>query len=58
MKKKIVKVRRHERSDGSVVEAHDRTIDISEPKSLSEYIKKKKREQEQVNLLESLREEK
>ena len=42
MKKKIVKVRRHERSDGSVVEAHDRTIDISEPKSLSEYIKKKK----------------
>ncbi len=55
--KKTVKVKRHNRSDGVVVEAHDRTIDVDEEQSLSESIKKRKREKEQTNLLATFLEE-
>ena len=54
--KKTVKVQRHNRSDGAVVEAHDRIIESED--DLTESIKKRKRENEQANLLETFYEEK
>ena len=56
--KKTIKVSRHTREDGSVVEAHDRVIESKEPDSLSDEIKKRKRDKEQSELLFQFAEEK
>jgi hypothetical protein len=55
--KKIIKVKRHIKSDGSVVESYNRTIDTNDVKSLSFSIKKKRLEEEQASILNSFREE-
>ena len=52
--KKIIKVKRHIKSDGSVVESYNRTIDTDDTKTLSFCIKKKRLEKERPSVLDIL----
>jgi hypothetical protein len=55
--KKTVKVSGHIRPDGTVVDAHVRSIDSNEPNSLTKEIKQRKLDEDKANLLTSLFEE-
>jgi|TARA_R110000851_G_scaffold318882_1_gene483035 hypothetical protein len=55
--KKIIKVKRHIKSDGSVVESYNRTIDTDDAKTLSFSIKQKRLDKEQASILDSFRKE-
>ena len=53
--KKVIKVKRHIKSDGSVVESYTRTIDTNETKTLSFSIKQKKLDKERASVLDLFR---
>jgi hypothetical protein len=53
--KKVIKVKRHIKRDGSVVETYSRTIETKQEKTLSSAIKKKRLEREQASILDLFR---